>query len=385
MNEAKIEIESSRGYAKISDRNGEFGDEGLELDQSPTGMFSTEFTTRTVSGNFEVGGRVTGQTVPIRQMVLPINCYEMPGQSIEKTISNLRKLFGSPLDRRKVKWTYTSELSGPRWLIVQLASEIKFSPQRDWNIDGFARAVVTVLAEQPMYESQENVQTWSNPNDRFIVTLKNGLLGGPQGNFTLSYGGQTTGNIAVTATAATVKTAVEGLSSVGAGQLTVTGSAGGPWTFVFTGVTGTLTANGAGMTRGSVKAEGASIGYFTIENPTDQIGYPEWDLDPAQWQFPDFSFGQERMWKRPAGADAARMIVTKPMTQRLSVMSDPMMDPYLNEDLSTAAGDFDGVMPMYGVPPYTPPTIVPVVCNGPAGAKAMLTLRRLWSAESGME
>ncbi|CAM3744087.1 hypothetical protein ACXYTP_00140 [Tsukamurella ocularis] len=385
MNEAKIEIESSRGYAKLSDRNGDFGVEGLELDQSPTGMFSTEFTTRTVSGNFEVGGRVTGQTVPIRQMVLPINCYEMPGQSIEKTISNLRKLFGSPLDRRKVKWTYTSELSGARWLIVQLASEIKLSPQRDWNIDGYARAVVTVLAEQPMYESAEDVQTWTNPNDRFIVTLKNGLLGGPQGNFTLSYGGQTTGNIAVTATAATVKTAVEALSSVGAGHVTVTGAAGGPWTFVFTGVTGTLTANGAGMTRGSVKAEGASIGYFTIENPTDQIQWNEWDFDLGQWQFPDFSYGQERLWKRAAGADAARMIVTPPLTQRLSVMADPMMDPYVNEDLSTAAGDFNGVMPMYGVPPYTPETVVPIVCNAAAGAQAILTQRRLWSAESGME
>ncbi|MGZ9829857.1 hypothetical protein ACXYTP_23370 [Tsukamurella ocularis] len=384
MNEAKIEIESSRGYAKLSDRNGDFGAEGLELDQSPTGLFSTEFTTRTVSGNFEVGGRVTGQTVPIRQMVLPINCYEMPGQSIEKTISNLRKLFGSPLDRRKVKWTYTSDLSGPRWLIAQLASEIKFSPQRDWNIDGYARAVVTVLCEQPMYESPEDVQTWTNPGGKFEVTVK-----GTGGTFTLTFAGQTTTGIAYNAAPATVRAALEALSSVGAGNVTVTGTAGN-YVLAFT-VPGELTGQDVDLTGTLLNPKkltvgyGANTGYFTVDNPTDQMLWLEWDFDPAVWQFPDFSFGQERLWKRAAGADAARMIVTPPLTQRLSVMADPMMDPYVNADLSTAAGDFNGVMPMYGVPPYTPDTVVPIVCRGPAGAQAILTQRRLWSAESGME
>lgn len=385
MTVVSISIASSAGSALLCAPGGEFGDEGLELDQSPTGLYSTAFTTRTVSGSFQVGGRVTGQTVPIRELVLPINCYEMPGQPIEKTISNLRKLWGSPLDRRKVTWTYTSELSGPRRLILQLASEIKFSPARDWNLDGYARAVVTAIAPQPMYESPEVVAVATNPGDRWIVTLTRGLLGGPTGEFTLGFGGQSTAALPVTATATAVRSALEALPGVGVGKVTVTGNAGGPWTVVFTGVAGTLTASGTGLTRGTIAVAGASIVYFPLANPTDQMLYPAWDFDPGRYQFPDFSFGQERRWKRPAGADAARMITTPPLTQRLSVMSDPMMDPYVNADLSAAAGDFNGVMPMYGVPPYTPETIVPVVCDAPPGAQVILTQRRFWSAESGLE
>jgi len=304
MTVVTIEIESDGGYALLCAPDGDYGDEGMELDQSPDGLYSTAFTARTVSGDFQVGGRVTGQTIPIREMTLPINCYGMdestPGAGIETTISNLRKIFGSPLNPKIVTWTYTSELSGPRTLKLQLKNEIKFSPTRDWNIDGYARAVVTVIAPMPNYEAPEVVQSWQNPS------------------------------------------------------------------------------------------AGTHTGYFDLWNPTDQYLWLEWDFDPAtQWQFPDFSFGQEWKWMRDAGADANRMIVTPALTSRLSVMADPMMDPYLNADLSTAAGDFNGVYPMYGVPPYTgsedDPIVVPVVCNGPAGAECMMTQRRFWSAESGLE
>ncbi len=56
------------------------------------------------------------------------------------------------------------------------------------------------------------------------------------GNFTLSYKGQTTANIAYSAalTSATVNTAFQLLSTVGA-NCTVTGGAGGPYTFTFSG------------------------------------------------------------------------------------------------------------------------------------------------------
>ena len=55
------------------------------------------------------------------------------------------------------------------------------------------------------------------------------------GTFTLTYDGQTTGNIAYNASAATVQTALEALSNIGSGDVTVTGSSGGPWTIEYTG------------------------------------------------------------------------------------------------------------------------------------------------------
>lgn len=53
------------------------------------------------------------------------------------------------------------------------------------------------------------------------------------GTFTLTFDGQTTGNIAYDASAATVETALEALSNIDSGDVDVTGSAGGPWTVEF--------------------------------------------------------------------------------------------------------------------------------------------------------
>lgn len=53
------------------------------------------------------------------------------------------------------------------------------------------------------------------------------LGGATGGNFTLTYGGQTTGNQTHNVTAANLKTALEGLSSVGSGNVEVTAISGG--------------------------------------------------------------------------------------------------------------------------------------------------------------
>ena len=53
------------------------------------------------------------------------------------------------------------------------------------------------------------------------------------GTFTVSYLGQTTAGLAYNAAAATVQTALQGLSTVGSGNATVAGSAGGPYTVTF--------------------------------------------------------------------------------------------------------------------------------------------------------
>lgn len=132
-------------------------------------------------------------------------------------------------------------------------------------------------------------------------------------------------------------------------------------------------------------AAGSNTGSVTISNPTDQKLWLEWSIDPAtMWAFPDHSFGQEDHYDRAPGADAERMIVTPVLTQKLSVMADLAYDTYVSEDLSNASGLFNGVEPLYWVPPYTPPTVVPVACNGPLGATITCTMRRLWSSESGL-
>jgi hypothetical protein len=80
------------------------------------------------------------------------------------------------------------------------------------------------------------------------------VTGAPTGGtFTLTYAGQTTAAIVYNATAAAVRTALEALSNLAPGDVTVTGSAGGPWTVTFTGGgdVAQMTADGTALTGGT--------------------------------------------------------------------------------------------------------------------------------------
>lgn len=72
------------------------------------------------------------------------------------------------------------------------------------------------------------------------------------GTFTLTFDGQTTAAIAYNASAAAVQSALEALSSIGVGNVSVTGSNGGPYTVTFIGDfartnVSTMTASGTSL------------------------------------------------------------------------------------------------------------------------------------------
>ncbi len=92
--------------------------------------------------------------------------------------------------------------------------------------------VITLTAKTAGKRFAVTVSIGSGNNEKQVITLSGTAATG--GTFTLSFGGQTTGNIAYNASAATVETAFEALSSVGSGNCTVSGSAGA-WTIEFTG------------------------------------------------------------------------------------------------------------------------------------------------------
>lgn len=397
---ATITLISDNGDSVVvSAPNDAFLADDIILDTDPKGVYATGFTVRTQSGAFEPGGRIVGEQVPIREMVLPF--WLTPASR-----PRFQRLWGTPGNFHKVRYVYDGP-SGPRSLTLRLSKEIEYTTDGgfDADIDGDYHAVVSALAVNPMFEGDEHVSQWVNPDDRFTMAVV-----GRGGTFPLTFGGKTTSaGVVWNATPAVVQAALSALSSVGAGNVTVTGTPATSTTpsnylIVFAaGVRGVLTSSATNLSgtgtflqdRSVTINYAANTGWFDVWNPTDQRLWLEWTFDPAKkWQFPDFAFGQERKWGRAVGQDAARMIVTPPLTQMLSVMSDPFMDTYVNADLSNAAGLFNGVEPTYSVPPYTGteldgiairPTIMPVVCNGPAGAKATLRQRRFWSAESGLE
>lgn len=83
------------------------------------------------------------------------------------------------------------------------------------------------------------------------------ITGSPAGGtFTLSFGGQTTTGIAYNAAPTAVQSALAALSTIGTGNVTVTGSAGGPYTVTFKGALGNrqipaMTASSSGLTGGT--------------------------------------------------------------------------------------------------------------------------------------
>ena len=121
------------------------------------------------------------------------------------------------------------------------------------------------------------------PGEPFFVTVRSGdsdatnqttdeiqtiVIGNAPtgGTFTLTYGANTTGNIAYNASAATVQTALTGLASIGSGNCVVTGPDGGPWRVQFTG---SLAAQNLPLITGSRANLTGGTAAVTIETLTD--------------------------------------------------------------------------------------------------------------------
>ncbi len=110
----------------------------------------------------------------------------------------------------------------------------------------------------------------ANPASREKQTVT--ITGTPTGGtFTLTFGGQTTAAIAYNATAATVEAALELLSTIGQGNVQVTGSAGGPYTVEFVGQlqntnVAAMTADGASLTGGTAPAVAVTTATAGVES-----------------------------------------------------------------------------------------------------------------------
>lgn len=147
---------------------------------------------------------------------------------------------------------------GPLWVLnratVGWTAHVDLVPQPVFKIkveaDQNGMAMLTYLQTGTTYWIRVNAQ------GAVIDNLQTVSLGSPaSGTFTLTYKGQTTAGIAFNAVGATVQTALTGLSTVGVGNATVTGSAGGPYSVNFIGTlaqdTTAMTGSGAGLTGGT--------------------------------------------------------------------------------------------------------------------------------------
>ena len=111
----------------------------------------------------------------------------------------------------------------------------------------------------------------ANAGAREKQTVTFGGAAATGGTFTLTFNGQTTSAIAYNATAAAVEAALEALSTIGQGNVQVTGNAGGPYTVEFVGqlanqnvpamtIDVTSITNGGGTTTGTIATSQAGVG-----------------------------------------------------------------------------------------------------------------------------
>lgn len=128
--------------------------------------------------------------------------------------------------------------------------------------DGAMTVIVTTVQE---------AQTARNEIQR--VTIPTDVS---SGNFTLTFAGQTTGNIAYNASTGTVKTALEGLSSIAPALLTVSGVAGSYYDVEFSG-SGMAGLNQPLMTMGTSGLTGAAK-VTVLESSDYRPGYV-WDVE----------------------------------------------------------------------------------------------------------
>ncbi len=143
--------------------------------------------------------------------------------NVDFTWSNIYGMF-FPLNRANLGWTAHVDLK-PTAIVKLLLEMDAVGISELVNLETSATLFMQVKAQGPIID---NLQT---------VTIGGGATGG---TFTLSYKGQTTANITYSAalTSATVNTAFQLLSTVGS-NCTVTGGAGGPYTFTFSGALAT--------------------------------------------------------------------------------------------------------------------------------------------------
>lgn len=149
--------------------------------------------------------------------------------------------------------------------------------------DGDADGSVVLTADTAGVPFVVTVVIGTGTNEKQLVTI----TGATGGTFTLTWNGQTTDPIAYNASAATVQTELEALSNIDSGDVTVTGSDGGPYTVEFIGDLAAtnvalITANNSSLTGSANEEQTVTVinspsgGDFTLSfngQTTDAIAY----------------------------------------------------------------------------------------------------------------
>lgn len=139
------------------------------------------------------------------------------------------------------------------------------------------------------------------------------------------------------------------------------------------------------------EGSGASgSGFVTVSNPTDLPMRQTWVLTRAKWTIPDVSWQGPKGERVPHGTHAARSLSLPLITEADQGVRITRQRRVLHASTFTGTnflGRMNGQRLVYDIPPYTPPTQLPIsYTNAPAGgARAELHQPRVWSRSVGLE
>jgi len=174
----------------------------------------------------------------------------------------------SVLEANAVPGPYVVVLHSYQWLPIFKAFanlgnaaplDIRNEAQRNYFITNVADMTFVVSPLVPYGSTTNEVQT---------ATVGGTPTGG---TFTLGYRGAVTAAIAYNAAAATVQAALEALRTIGTGNVTVSGSAGGPYTITFVGALAGV--NAVLIKRVNNSLTGGTTPDVTIAQTTAGVGY----------------------------------------------------------------------------------------------------------------
>lgn len=149
----------------------------------------------------------------------------------------------------------------------------------------------------------------------------------------------------------------------------------------------------AGKTRiTSWETSGTSgSGFIEVSNPTDRPMNQMWVLTRGTWTISDTSWLGPKGHRKPGGEFKDRTLTLRPIDAvhgGARINLDPMKLMIESWSGTNALGD---LLPdqffMHEIPPYTPPTMLPISVTGApsGGARAELHQPRLWTRPWGME
>jgi hypothetical protein len=128
---------------------------------------------------------------------------------------------------------------------------------------------------------------------------------------------------------------------------------------------------------------GGTSGSVTVQNPTDCVAYQQWVLQIGNYTLPDFQWIGAPGARAPGGPNGARTVsgINVTSTNGGAVVSLDGMDLMFRDVNDTnILAQMAGTFFNYPIPPYTPPTALPVV-----GGPAQLVVPQRWSRPWGLE